>query len=119
MSAPTLSAVVVAHNEAHQLDQCLACLAPADELVVVLDRCSDGSRGIAEAHAAKIIEGAWPLEGDRRNTGLDASTGDGNTSEPKIAGTPSASICSMSATTSDGDGSPKSAGWIAPMTVQP
>ncbi len=76
--APRLSAVVVAHNEAHQLEDCLACLAPADELIVVLDRCSDNSKAIAESHNAKVIEGAWPLEGDRRNTGLSASSGDWN-----------------------------------------
>lgn len=75
---PRLSAVVVAHNEAHQLADCLACLGGADELVVILDRCTDGSRAIADAHSAKVIEGAWPLEGDRRNTGLDASSGDWN-----------------------------------------
>lgn len=69
---------MVAHNEAHQLADCLECLAPADELIVVLDRCTDDSRDIALAHEAKIIEGAWPLEGDRRNTGLAESTGDWN-----------------------------------------
>jgi glycosyltransferase involved in cell wall biosynthesis len=71
-----LSALVVAHNEAAQLAQCLAPLKFADELVVVLDRCSDASRDIALAHGAKLVEGAWPLEGDRRNTGIDACNGD-------------------------------------------
>jgi glycosyltransferase involved in cell wall biosynthesis len=71
-----LSALVVAHNEAGQLADCLAPLAFADELVVVLDRCTDASRDIALAHGAKIVEGSWPLEGDRRNTGIDACTGD-------------------------------------------
>lgn len=75
---PTLSAIVVAHNEAHQLADCLSCLAPADELVVVLDRCTDGSRAVADAHSARVIEGAWPLEGDRRNTALSESKGDWN-----------------------------------------
>lgn len=73
---PRLSAVVVAHDEAGQLADCLSCLSPADELVVVLDRCSDGSKAIAERMADQVIEGAWPLEGGRRNTGLDAATGD-------------------------------------------
>jgi len=71
-----LSAVVVAHDEADQLADCLACLAPADELVVVLDRCTDGSKAIADRMADQVIEGAWPLEGERRNTGLAAATGD-------------------------------------------
>lgn len=71
-----LSALVVAHNEAAQLADCLKPLGFADELVVVLDRCTDASRDIALAHGAKLVEGDWPLEGDRRNTGLDACSGD-------------------------------------------
>ena len=44
---------------------------------------------------------------------------DGNTSEPKIAGTFFASTWSISAATSCGVGSSKFDGWIAPMTFQP
>jgi glycosyltransferase involved in cell wall biosynthesis len=76
MSPPQLSVLVVAHNEAAQLAECLAPLAFADELVVVLDRCTDASRDIALAHGARLVEGAWPLEGDRRNTGIEACQGD-------------------------------------------
>ena len=76
MARPALSALVVAHDEEAQLDDCLRSLAFADERVVVLDRCTDGSRAIAERHAAAIVEGAWPLEGDRRNAGIDACAGD-------------------------------------------
>lgn len=71
-----LSALVVAHNEEQQLAECLGALAFADEIVVVLDRCTDGSKGIADRLAHKVIEGAWEIEGPRRNTGLDACTGD-------------------------------------------
>jgi glycosyltransferase involved in cell wall biosynthesis len=71
-----LSALVVARNEEARLPACLAPLAAADELVVVLDRTTDGSRAIAEAHGARVIEGAWEVEGARRNAGLDACTGD-------------------------------------------
>jgi len=74
--ALSLSAVVVAHNEAHQLSQCLECLCLADDIVVVLDRCSDDSRTIAERFAQTVIEGAWPIEGARRNVGLEAAKGD-------------------------------------------
>lgn len=75
-AAPRLSGLVVAHNEESQLDACLAALAFCDELVVVLDRCTDGSREIAARHGARMLEGAWPIEGDRRNGGIDACTGD-------------------------------------------
>lgn len=74
--APRLSALVVARNEADQLADCLETLRFADEIVVVLDRCSDGSRGIAERFGATIIEGAWPLEGLRRHVGIAACGGD-------------------------------------------
>jgi glycosyltransferase involved in cell wall biosynthesis len=48
----------------------------ADEVVVVLDRSTDGSARIARAAGARVIEGAWELEGERRNTGIEACTGD-------------------------------------------
>jgi len=74
---PTLSTLTVAHNEEANLKACLEALAFADERVVVLDRCSDRSREIAEASGAdRILEGVWPIEGDRRNAGIDACTSD-------------------------------------------
>lgn len=72
---PRLSALVVVHNEERQLTDCLERLSFADELVVVLDKCTDGSKAIAEEHADRIVEGSWDIEGERRNTGLDACTG--------------------------------------------
>jgi len=74
--APKLSALVVAHNEEAQLADCLGALKFADEIVVVLDRCTDRSKEIALSFGARILEGAWPLEGDRRNSGIDACAGD-------------------------------------------
>ncbi|WP_431282358.1 glycosyltransferase family 2 protein [Humitalea sp. 24SJ18S-53] len=76
MTAPRLSALVVARNEAARLPACLASLAFADEIIVVLDRSTDDSAAIATALGARVIEGAWPLEGDRRNAGIAACTGD-------------------------------------------
>ncbi len=77
MSAPPrLSALVVAHNEEGQLGDCLARLAAVDELVVVLDKCTDSSKAIAAGFTDRVIEGDWTIEGDRRNTGLEACTGD-------------------------------------------
>jgi glycosyltransferase involved in cell wall biosynthesis len=75
MTCSRLSALVVVHNEEHQLAECLVPLGFVDELVVVLDRCTDRSRDIALAARAKLVEGAWPIEGDRRNAGIAACTG--------------------------------------------
>ncbi len=69
---PSLAAVVIARNEEAQLDACLASVAFADEIVVVLDRTTDRSAAIARARGARVIEGAWEREGPRRNAGLDA-----------------------------------------------
>ena len=70
-----LSALVVAHDEEVQLADCLALLDFADELVVVLDRCTDGSRQIAARFTDRLVEGAWPLEGARRQAGITACAG--------------------------------------------
>ena len=75
MNAPVLSVLVVAHDEAAQLADCLETLDFADELVVVLDKCSDGSKAIAESFAARLVEGAWEIEGERRNIGIEACRG--------------------------------------------
>lgn len=71
-----LSALIVARNEEARLPDCLASCGFADEIVVVLDRSTDASARIAAAHGAKVIEGSWELEGERRNAGLDACAGD-------------------------------------------
>ncbi len=68
--APDLSALVVVHNEEERLDACLARLGFADEIVVVLDKCTDGSRAVAARHTDRLLEGAWDLEGERRNQGI-------------------------------------------------
>ncbi|HEX3953590.1 MAG TPA: glycosyltransferase family 2 protein [Stellaceae bacterium] len=72
----SLSALVVARNEAVQLAECLQCLAFADEIVVVLDRCEDNSRDLAGQFTDRVIEGAWEREGPRRNTGIAACRGE-------------------------------------------
>jgi glycosyltransferase involved in cell wall biosynthesis len=54
----------------------LASVAFADEVVVVLDRSTDASAEIAHAAGARVVEGAWGLEGARRNAGLAACASD-------------------------------------------
>lgn len=74
--APRLSALVVARDEAARLAACLETLGFADEIVVVLDRSTDGSAAIARRGGARLVEGAWEMEGPRRNAGIAACTGD-------------------------------------------
>jgi cellulose synthase/poly-beta-1,6-N-acetylglucosamine synthase-like glycosyltransferase len=73
---PKLSILIVARNEEARLPDCLASASFADEVVVVLDRTTDGSAALARAAGALVLEGAWELEGDRRNVGIAACSGD-------------------------------------------
>ena len=76
MLAPTLTALIVVHNGEADLPDCLESVRFADEIVVVLDRCTDGSKAVALRFGAKLLEGAWEIEGPRRNAGLAICTGD-------------------------------------------
>ncbi|HEV2186435.1 MAG TPA: glycosyltransferase family 2 protein [Stellaceae bacterium] len=75
LSRPLISVIVVVHNEEAQLADCLATLAFADELVVVLDRCCDRSKEIARGFTPLTVEGAWEREGPRRHAGIDTCRG--------------------------------------------
>ncbi len=68
-----LSVLMCVHNEEVRLAERLPELKFADEIIVVLDRCTDESRQVALAHGAKIIEGAFPIEGDRRMAAINAA----------------------------------------------
>ncbi len=76
MSAVRLSALVTAHNEEKRLAACLDRLTFADEIVVLLDECTDASRDIAARYTDRLLEGAWEIEGDRRNTGIEFCAGE-------------------------------------------
>ncbi|NQV98693.1 MAG: glycosyltransferase family 2 protein [Rhodospirillales bacterium] len=71
-----LSAVISVHNEQAQLAECLRTLSFADEIVVLLDKCTDGSGDVAAQFTDRLISGAWAKEGDRRNAGIDACRGE-------------------------------------------
>ena len=70
-----LTAVISVHNEQHQLSDCLKTLSFADEIVVVLDKCTDKSSDIARKFTDQIIDGAWDKEGARRNIAIAACHG--------------------------------------------
>ncbi len=76
MSDVKLSLLIVAHNEAGQIADCIKSGAFADEIVVLLDRSTDETGSIAEKLGARLVKGAWPDEGERRSAGIDACTGD-------------------------------------------
>lgn len=71
-----LSALLCVHNEEQRLPACLAALSFCDEIVVVADRCSDGTEAIARQYGARVVSGIFPIEGVRKHAGLARCTGD-------------------------------------------
>ncbi len=65
-----LSILLVIHNEEKILDECLNKLGFADEIVIILDNCSDNSKNICLKYTNNIHEGNWNIEGQRRNYGI-------------------------------------------------
>ena len=72
----TLSIVIPAHNEATRFTALLPTLTFANELIIIADRCTDDTAAIANSYGAKVIEGAWPLEGERLMAGFNAVQSD-------------------------------------------
>ena len=75
MSSKTISLLIVAQNEELNISDCIKSGLFADEIVVLLDRSQDTTASIATGLGAKIIEGAWSDEGERRMRGINACTG--------------------------------------------
>ena len=72
----TLSILLVVHNEESQLEDCLKTVSFADEIVVILDKCTDNSEKIVKKFKSKIFKGSWDIEGDRRNFGISKCSSD-------------------------------------------
>jgi glycosyltransferase involved in cell wall biosynthesis len=75
---PTLSAIVITRNEAHNLHDCLqSMLGLVDEIIVVDSQSVDGTVAIAQQHGAKISQPEdWPGFGPQKNRALDLATCD-------------------------------------------
>ena len=65
-----ISVLLIVHNEGTILDECLSKLNFADEIVIILDKCSDNSEQIAKKYTQNYYSGSWEIEGDRRNYGI-------------------------------------------------
>jgi len=74
----TISAVLITHNEAENLPDCLASLQDwVDEIVVVDNHSSDDTVRIAQQHGAKVLQTPdWPGFGVQKNRALDLATCD-------------------------------------------
>ncbi len=75
---PTLSAIVITRNEAHNMHDCLQSMQGlADEIIVVDSQSTDNTVAIAQQHGAKVAQPAdWPGFGPQKNRALDLATCD-------------------------------------------
>jgi glycosyltransferase involved in cell wall biosynthesis len=75
---PTLSAIVITRNEAHNLHDCLQSMhGMVDEIIVVDSQSTDDTVAIAQQHGAKVTQPAdWPGFGPQKNRALDLATCD-------------------------------------------
>ena len=75
---PTLSAIVITRNEAHNIGECLASLKDwVDEIVVVDSQSTDDTVAIAQQFGAKVAQPAdWPGFGQQKNRALDLASCD-------------------------------------------
>ena len=78
MTQPTLSAIVITRNEAHNLHDCLQSMQGlVDEIIVVDSQSTDATVSIAQQHGAKVSQPAdWPGFGPQKNRALDLATCD-------------------------------------------
>lgn len=71
----TLSVIIITKNEAANIDECLASVAFADEIIVVDSGSTDATRDLAAARGAKVVlTPDWPGFGPQKNRALDLAT---------------------------------------------
>ena len=57
---PRISACIIAMNEEDRIADCLASVSFCDEVLVVDSHSGDGTRDVARANGARVIERDWP-----------------------------------------------------------
>ncbi len=73
----TLSVIVVAMNEAHDIRDCVDSVRGLAMETIVFDSGStDGTPDLCRALGARVFETDWPGDGPQKNRALDIATGD-------------------------------------------
>src|SRR5215208_6813653 len=74
--SPTVSAVVLAHDEVDLIAGCVGSVTWADEVLVIDDGTTDRVRELARAAGAQVVVRPWRGFPQQRNAGLELATGD-------------------------------------------
>jgi glycosyltransferase involved in cell wall biosynthesis len=76
MPRPTLSVVIAARNEAHQIVECVRSVSFADQVIVLDSSSTDGTAEVARAAGAQVHVTDWPGYGPQQRRGIALATGD-------------------------------------------
>lgn len=76
MSRPTLSAVVIAQDNADTIGRCVQSLSFADEAVVVDAGSEDGTPDLAREAGARVVTNPWPGFAEQRRFAIGQAKGD-------------------------------------------
>lgn len=71
-----LSVVLITHNAAAQLPECLASVAFADEVLVVDSGSEDGTPGVAERYGARVLQKEWLGFGPQKQFAVEQAAHD-------------------------------------------
>lgn len=67
-----ISTLILTHNEAAALPACLASVAWCDDVLVLDSGSSDGTRDLARAHGARVLERPFDTFAGQRNFGVES-----------------------------------------------
>lgn len=73
-ASPSLTAIVITRNEAHQIAECIAALRFAPKVLVVDSGSDDGTREAASAAGAEVATHPFTDYASQRNFGLSRAT---------------------------------------------
>jgi glycosyltransferase involved in cell wall biosynthesis len=73
---PTITAYVIAYNEAEKIEAAVSSVLWADEIVVVDSGSTDGTAELAAALGARVVQVPFKGFGDLRNQAIAACSGD-------------------------------------------
>jgi glycosyltransferase involved in cell wall biosynthesis len=71
-----LSVVLIAHNAAAQLPECLASVAFADEVVVLVSESRDGTAEVAARYGARVVQKEWLGFGRQKQFAVEQARND-------------------------------------------
>lgn len=74
-SAPTLTAVIVAKNEARNIAECVASVSFADEVIVLDSGSTDATAALAAQAGARVVHTDWPGYGPQVARGFSMARG--------------------------------------------